>query len=157
MLNNLIPWTRTLVTSTTAAATGNSGAIDFPDDLHSAAFIFDVTAASGTSPTLDFAIQVTPDDGTTFYTAFRPAQIVAAAIHRLVACFFGGSGNTGTTGTNASSGNAIVIANTGGALSAGSPISKKIRVLWTIGGTNPSFTFAVHVIGRRATSIGSSY
>lgn len=137
-----------LVASAARTADGNSGSItDFPDNLHSAEFIVDVTAASGTSPTLDLAIENSPDEGTTFYTAFRWAQITGTGPRRLVVRLLASD-----AGGEAS----IPLDPTGGALSASCPLSKTIRVRWNIGGTNPSFTFAVHALGRHA-GVGVPY
>lgn len=43
-----------------------------------------VTAASGTSPTLNVAIEVSVDDGTTWYEAQTLTQITAAATQRVM-------------------------------------------------------------------------
>jgi hypothetical protein len=141
------PYDAILVASAAKTATGNSGNIDFPDDLDGALFIGDATTVTGTSPTMDLSIEVTPDRGTTFYEVFRFAQFTAAVKQQLIVSFRrlaeAGAVRTVTQGGT-------------GALNANCPISKIIRIKWTIGGTNPSFTFAVACIGARG-ALGVSY
>ena len=143
------PFIQATLASTTATATSTADFV-LPRDIHSGQFILDVTAASGTSPTLDIKIQTSPDGGTTYYDCFRFPQKTATAIERLVTGFFGDGTNTGTTGTNANSGNsATITATSTGALTTGVPINPdKMRVRYLIGGTNPSFTFKVFFLGR---------
>lgn len=144
MPNVLHPYVRNnIVASAARTADGNSGAVEVADDLHGGVFIVNVSASAGTSPTLDLAVEISPDEGTTFFTAFRFAQITATGTRRL-AVRFAADG----TGSEAS----IPADPTGGALSAGCPITKNIRFRWNIGGTSPSFTFAVHLVGQRLSS-----
>jgi len=117
-------------------ATFTSAVIEIPLG-ESYAFYLQVTAASGTSPTLDMAIQVTPDNGTTFYTAARFAQMTGVAIRRLQIQPMMGRGEAGTES---------VIADTGGALNANTIITRKIKYKATIAGTNPSFTYTLWVL-----------
>lgn len=137
--------TQTIVSSAARTATGNSGALELPlADCY--AFILDTAAGTGTSPTMDVAVQVTVDDGTTWYTAYRFAQATtAAAIRRLNVQGMLGRGEAGTE---------AAIAATGGALNANTVLTRKYRILWTIGGTNPSFTFAVHLISQPRQGAG---
>lgn len=143
-----IPYVASIKTTSAVAADAQSAAIEFPVDLHSGVFLLNITAASGTSPTLDLNIEITPDDGTTWFTAFRFAQQTAASKARVIAVFHGHATNTAVVVTNPNAGNAVALALTGGALSAGCPISRKIRANYDIGGTNPSFTFTLDFIGR---------
>lgn len=69
-----------------------------------------VTAASGTTPTLNAIIEDSVDGGTTWNTIGTFAQKVAA-------------------------GREVINITT--------PFTNTLRVSWTIGGTTPSFTFAV--------------
>ena len=100
-----------VVASAARTTTGTSSALDAPEgaDLVLSA---SVTAASGTTPTLDLSVEWSSDGGTTWYTA-DPADTItqftaaAARVKRFTA-----------KGT-------------------------EYRVRWTIGGTTPSFTFAV--------------
>jgi hypothetical protein len=125
-----------LVASAARTADGTSGAIELVSGLHSGVFILDGGTVTGTSPTLDLGIQVSPDNGTTFFTMWRFAQVTTAVKRRLAVKF-----------VVADAGSEALIDSadpTGGALSVGVPITKWIAVRWNIGGTNPSFTFAVH-------------
>lgn len=130
----------TIVTTTSTTFT-------MPVDLHSACFFLSVSAASGTSETLDVNIETSFDAGGTYFGVFRFAQVTTSATaRRLIACFFGGSGNTATTATNAGGGNEQVIATagTGGALSTGCPVEPRyMRIRAVVGGTNPSYTYLV--------------
>lgn len=140
----LRPGANRLVASTTAASTSNSGALDLPiADTYD--FIIECTAASGTTPTLDVAIQSSVDGGTTFYTMYRFAQITTTAKRRLNVQGMMGRGEAGTEAS---------IADTGGALNANAILTRKIRIVWTIGGTNPSFTFVVYALYMPRTTAG---
>jgi hypothetical protein len=128
-----------LVASAARIADGTSGALELVNGLHSGVFILVASAVTGTSPTLDLGIQVSPDNGTTFFTMFRFAQITSAVTRRLAVKF-----------VVADAGSEALIDSadpTGGALSVGVPITKWIAIRWNIGGTNPSFTFRVHFYG----------
>jgi len=126
---------RVWVASAARTATGNSGAL-YLQHANSHLFILDATTVTGTSPTADVAIQVTHDNGTTFYSVLRFAQVTAAAKRYLrIQGGHMGQGEAGAEGA---------IADTGGALANNVVLSKKVRFIWTIGGTNPSFTFAIN-------------
>ena len=124
----------TLVASAAKTATGNSGALTLPTgDLYT--FLVSVTAVTGTSPTMDIVFQNTPDDGTTWVNMpLRTSQITAARAE-----YF----SIPQTGI-AFAADSSVTAATGGILSENYVFSRKIRILWTIGGTSPSFTTAVY-------------
>ena len=80
-----------------------------------AVMFLDVTAASGTSPTLDVKIQTSPDNGTTWFdegTAFTQAVAATKEIKKIT--------NFGDI----------------------------IRAVCTIGGTTPSFTFSLKMVGK---------
>lgn len=100
-----------VVASAARTTTGTSSALDAPEgfDLVLSA---SVTAASGTTPTLDLSVEWSSDGGTTWYTAdpvdtFTQITTTAARVKRFT-----------VKGT-------------------------EYRVRWTVGGTTPSFTFAV--------------
>ena len=99
----------TVVTSAARTATGNSGTLSGYGGATTLRAQLDVTAASGTTPTLDVKIQDTLD-GTNWndLVAFTQATATTREI------------KTVTT-----------------------PFSDRLRVLYTIGGTTPSFTFSV--------------
>lgn len=137
MQSNLLrPKGMTIQASVTKAATYTGTAFEIPL-AESYAFIINVTAASGTTPTLDVAYQVTVDEGTTWFTALRHAQITTTSIRRLQVQPSLGKGEAGTE---------AAIANTGGALNANTILTRKMRTVWTIGGTNPSFTAAQYLL-----------
>jgi hypothetical protein len=97
------------VASAARTTTGNSGAVACDKGLQ-VNLMVDVTAASGTTPTLDLTVEWSMD-GVNFGAAQTPeafTQITAATVRRLLqfpvrAPFF--------------------------------------RLVWTVGGTTPSFTF----------------
>ena len=140
---------RKLLSSTTAAATASTSAIVFPSDWIGGKFYFDVTAASGTSPTLDFSIETTIDDGTTWIVCWRSAQITSAADYEIQTFW----GPNSTSDTDYHTGR-VALATTGGVISLPTPISDKIRITYTIGGTNPSFTFSVSFLPWRKIAGG---
>lgn len=135
-----------LVSSSARVATGNSGALSWPDDAADAVFLLSCSAASGTSPTLDVVIQVTNDDGTTWFGDQRFAQLTSATSRTIKML-------TRRVEAQAAA-EAATLAATGGASVANGPLSQKIRVLWTIAGTNPSFTFSVVAFGNRGLGFG---
>lgn len=134
------PYVATLVTSAARTSTSYSDVIDFPDNLSDLSFYLISGAGTGTSPTLDVAIEVTVDDGTTFIPRFKFTQVTTGAVKYVIDVKASRTAEAGAHST---------LAYTGSAVAANAPISKKIRVYWTVGGTNPSFTFAVYCIGNR--------
>ena len=139
----------TLVSTTTAAATSNSGYINFPVDYIGGSFYFDVTAASGTSPTLDFSIACPVGTTPLDVIRWRSAQISTAADYEITTFF----APTQTSDTDVHTGR-VGLAATGGVISLPAPITERIKITWTIGGTNPSFTFAVYFIPWRVLPAG---
>ena len=146
MAENLLPpYAATLVASTTYTATTSSALLTLPlADSYS--FILDTTAASGTSPTMDVAIQINPDGaGTTMYSVLRFAQVTGTNQQRITVQPIQGRGEAGTQ---------AALADTGGAASANQPLTSKIKVKFTLGGTSPSFTAIVWVVAQiRATAV----
>lgn len=102
---------REVVASAARTATGNSGALRLPSPARSASLLLDVTAASGTTPTLDVSVEWSHDGGTT-WAASQPTdtftQITAA----------------------------------GKAVKRFDVKGPDYRIVWTIGGGTPSFTFS---------------
>jgi len=116
-----------VVASAARTASGQSGTLDCQDAENMAyekptevvasaaenlSLLVDVTAVTGTTPTLDLSVEWSSDNGTTWFkadTADTLAQITAA---KKTAKRF-------------------------------SALASWFRVVWTIGGTTPSFTFAV--------------
>lgn len=127
---------------TALAATANSGAIEFPV-APSYMFILDVAAGTGTSPTLDIAIQVSPDStgGTTgtWYTVGRFGQVTGSAVKSFKMV------RNGLAYGEAAFVQAI--ADTGGAVDKNFVFTRYVRILETVGGTNPAFaTYKLWVI-----------
>lgn len=122
---------KVLRASAAATSTGNTDL--FQVSAFSAAdILLDVTAASGTSPTLDLYIQKRLPDSSTWQDIAHFAQ------------------NTGSAGKQilsfVSSGNSIAAVQTD-ALTVNTVkttlIGAEWRVRWVVGGTSPSFSFAV--------------
>lgn len=125
------------VTVTAAAATASTAAIDMGlGDCF--AIIVDVTTATGTSPTCDIVVQ-SALDGTNYKDLpLRFTQKTAAAIEHLN--FRLGLGNNEVA-------LAQVAADTGGQLAKNCLFDPhKIKLKYTIGGTNPAFTFTAYII-----------
>lgn len=135
----LHPYVKLVQAATTAAATAAGTTRDFPDDLAGGAFYVICSAASGTTPTFDMAFQTSPDGGTTWMVFGKMAQRSAAGTWRWKVSF---------KPVN-EAGAESVMALTGSAVVVNAPIAKHIRCYYTIGGTNPSFTFTVWFIGYR--------
>ena len=125
---------KVLVASAAVTATANSGALTLPiADIYT--FVVNVTTVTGTTPTLDIVFQNTPDDGTTWINMpMRTAQLTAASAN-----YFN------LPASRAAIADSNATAATGGILSKNYIPSRKIRILYTVGGTNPSFTFGVYM------------
>lgn len=109
-----ITWTGSterIVASAARTTTGNSGAIPGFGPARTLRAQLDVTAASGTGPTLNAVIEDSLD-GTNWNAVGTFAQKTAA-------------------------GREVINVTT--------PFADQLRVTWTLGGTSPSFTFAVDV------------
>lgn len=105
--------------ATARTATGNGTAITLPDDIAELFIGLDITAVSGTSPTL--VLQVQQQDANGVW------QTLAAT----------SSLNTVTTATLHLPAGSFVLLGGG-----------QMRIRWVIGGTTPSFTFRVGIHGR---------
>lgn len=135
----------TFLASAARTTTANSGAIQIPEGASSIMFLVETTTTpSGTSPTLDLAIQISPDAGTTWLGVSRFAQITSKTSRFLIQPFVG-QNVVGTEGVTEANWEMATAAATGGALVQPSVVPAQMRVLATIGGTNPSLTF--YVIG----------
>lgn len=99
------------VASAAVTTTGNSGALTGYGAAATLRAQLNVTAASGTTPTLDVLIEDSLDGGVTWNTVGTFAQKTAVAREVV---------------------NITV------------PFADTLRVRWTVAGTTPSFTFAVH-------------
>lgn len=114
--------------ATTATVTGTSFTLPIADAYLA---VLDVGAATGTSPTLDVALQHSPDNGTSWYTVEKFAQVTATGQRQLSFSPNVALAQAATEGA---------IANTGSAVAANAPIIySNCRILMTVGGTTPSF------------------
>lgn len=140
----LSPFSKFIVAAgTVVTVTGNSANITLPA-ADSYTFIQDVTAAAGTTETLDTAIQITPDGGTTWYSVLRFAQVTTSANQqRITIQPLQGRGEAGST---------AVLADTGGAANANQPLSVLIRFKYTITGTAPSYTLGIVMFAQPRTT-----
>ncbi len=129
--------TKQLVASQAYTSSANSGVIVINDlDLSNLNLELVCTAASGTSPTLDVVFQQSLDGGTTFLDVARFAQLTASAANNSYIKLSAG----GTDAVVGVVGDGTIAASALGL----SLVSNAWRVKWTIGGTTPSFTFAVN-------------
>lgn len=142
---------KVLVSASTVTATANSAAFALPL-ADSYALFLNVTAASGTTPTLDVVLQTSPDGGTTWLNLpLRSQQFTTTGQGYIRFQPTLGLGESATAGT---------VAATGGALAQNTPFigavnttvlgaSQQIptvRFLLTISGTTPSFTYTAYCI-----------
>lgn len=102
------------------------------DHYTSADIFLTVTAASGTSPTLNVYIQKLSPDGSTWQDVASCAQAVTTGNQSFTAISNSTAPFTPTDATLAAA--SLKLAQMGNTW----------RVKWVIGGTNPSFTFAVY-------------
>lgn len=127
-------------------ADGSGSVIVVPDGYTRGRFLLDVTAASGTTPTLNVYVQneilppvaanlvVDAPTGTKFYNDFI-SFTQATAIGRWFASVVEAS-NFAAVAQDA--------ALTAGTVRSG-PLGSYWRVKWDVGGTSPNFTFSVSV------------
>jgi hypothetical protein len=137
---NIIPVRQVSVSA--AAATATSSAVNggIADEY---TVCVNITAASGTSPTMDIVMQHSIDGGTTYVNApVRFAQMTATGVHYAV--FRNGVGEGGEAAFNQA-----LVADTGGALTKNFVFDgRNLKFKYTIGGTNPSFTFTINVMSK---------
>lgn len=108
-----------LVASGARTTSGDTGPLHGYGPMQSLIIQSAVSAASGTSPTLDVVVEDTVDGGATWNIVhtFAQATAVGSAVARI-----------------------------------STPFSNTIRVRWTVGGTTPSFTFAVDSYAEASTA-----
>lgn len=135
---------RIVVADSARTSTDNSGTLkdtaqSLPMYPANIVLILDCDTVTGTSPTLDLTFEMSPDGGTTWFVHSAFTQVTAAA--ELVARFrnYVGPGDAAIEGTESGAGTFI-----------NCPYGQDHRFQWTIGGTNPSFTFAVYGIFQQA-------
>ena len=129
----------TAYTTTTTSAAFAIGVADTYD------LIFNCTAATGTSPTVDPVLQTSVDGGTTYVNLpLRCTQITAAGVRHLV--FRLGLGLNEVALENSA-------ADTGGTLAKNCVFDPNfMKVKFTVGGTNPSVTIQVFLAAVPAAS-----
>lgn len=134
----------TIVVAASGAVTasGNSGAVLIQPGLPVQVLTFEVavTAASGTTPTLDLYLQESLDGGTTFVDLAHLAQITAALTNPTRVSFAARELTQASDAIHAGVGDATTSA---GQLSGLPLVSNVVRAKWVVGGTTPSFTMAV--------------
>lgn len=117
----------------TSSGTGVASNPSGIEEFYSALFFLNVTAVSGTVPTLQVYVQMRLPDGIAWQDIVSFTLVTAA-----------GKQVAGVTPNGAFT----PIAQQVGALAPGSvnnlPLGEVFRIQWVIGGTAPSFTFAVY-------------
>jgi hypothetical protein len=129
-----------LVASAAVTTSSNSGnlkntSLAFPI-CEAAAIILDVTALAGVSGvTLDVDIQTSPDNGTTWYTAFEFANVATSTAQRRLDIRDSGIGITevGFEGD----------IKTAAAIKNNTVLTQDIRIRWRPNGSGATTTFAV--------------
>jgi hypothetical protein len=136
------PVTRQIVTGLVVAAPMSTPLFNIPNDLQEMRLVIQVTAASGTTPTLDAALQDSPDQGTTWiYTGNKFAQMIAVDMRQISLSRL----RQASQAAAEFSGNVPAIA--AAAAAASGPIARQARINFQTGGTTPSFTVNVFLIG----------
>lgn len=130
------PLIKTLVSSTAYTTTTTSSAFAIPL-AETYQIVINATAVTGTSPTLDAQLSTSVDKGTTYITLpLRSTQITAAG--KSVMVFKLGLGGNEVALES-------VAAATGGTLAKNCVFDPDyMKVVFTIGGTNPSVTAVVY-------------
>lgn len=147
----LNPLNIVLVASTTVTANGTSSELNIPQGYRAAILLLNVSAVSGTSPTLDVKIQdvLTPagtaavfasPNGTKVYddfAAFTQMTGTGSSVVRVNPSAFTATGAVATTG----------LALADGTLTAGAGKVGAIGLIWrfkyVLTATTPSFTFSI--------------
>lgn len=123
-----------LISKTLYGTDGESDTIVGTDKYTSCIIQVKIAAHAGTSPTLNVYLQQLAADGTTWYDIASMTQITTVD-GSFMQSFVGGA--------------AVGFAVTDGSLAAGStkavPMGGKQRIKLDFGGTNPQYTFSVHI------------
>jgi len=127
-----------MVASAAQISTGNSAAFPVPT-MSMLMVAVDITAVSGTTPTMGIYLQVSDDGGTTWFDMPYDLQLTFAAAAADVTAF---TARRNINGSALAAGTAKYLA-----------IYKEIpgdtvRLAWVIGGTTPSFTFSASAVGK---------
>lgn len=135
------PGSNLLVASNTVTATGNSAQFVMPyADAYR--LILVTSAGSGTTPTFDAVLQDSPDGGTTWVNLPLKFTQLTGAGNAYIIFKMVGLSDAATAGT---------ALGTGAAEAVNTPVNvRNVRLAFTIGGTTPSFTYALYanMVGR---------
>lgn len=148
-------FTKSIASVSTFNASGIIGAAFTLAAADSYSFILDVGTLTGTSPTLDVELEISPDGGTTYYAWARFAQVTAAGVRRLTLQPIQGRGEAGTEAATTTHGTGALSANVPmptGFVGATAPVFQ----FWgQVGGTSPSAaTIKIWVVAQvRATAV----
>lgn len=118
-------------TTSSVTATGEFSLTTFSNTL----LKLSCTAASGTSPTLNVYLQGTPDRGTTWVDVVSFTQLAASSANSYYANL--GSGGDSKVSAAFTSGSATT------ATVSAPLISRQYRVIASVAGTGPSFTWSL--------------
>lgn len=135
------PYVKKLLSAVAVTASASSATLTMPNDLEDFLIILDVTYTSGTTATLDTVLEVSPDNGTTFYMHSRYAQVTTSSAKRILSI-----SRRRHAGQAASE---YADANTGGAAANNGPIPQNFRFRFTTSGTNPTYAVTAWLIGNR--------
>jgi hypothetical protein len=113
---------QTVLAQTSAAVTssGSTGRLNVENGVSTLAVNVNVAAVAGTSPTLNVYLEGLDAVGN-WYLLWQPAQITVA----------------GSVPTSVGPGCATNVV-----------VPPSVRFRWVLGGTSPSFTFSVSIVGR---------
>jgi len=109
------------VASAARTTSSQTSAIFFGSAPETINLFVDVTAVSGTSPSLTVSLEVSPDGGTTWYEAKAGAALTAVGKQTIVATVY----------------------------DTDVPLTSLYRIKWAITGTTPSLTFSVDTYTTR--------
>ena len=144
-------YTKLIYSATTFNATANTPTFTLPVG-ESYSFILDVGTPSGTSETMDAALQISPDGGTTWYDWARFAQVTTSVVsRRLNLQPLQGRGEAGSE--------AVITAAATGAINTNVPmpigVTNACRFALTLGGTTPSYATVKiwMVVSARAAAV----
>jgi len=144
MADIIVPYTRVLLDTTSVITTGqvNGTAFAWPADIDYGTFYFDFAYTSGAT-TLDVAIEVSPDGGTTWFKRIAPTQFATTSIKYAIDHNFSHH-TVGAIATVTQNSTTLLT----GALVADCPFPKDVRVSYQGGGTQV-VTIKVWFVGRR--------
>ena len=131
-----------------AAGTSNSTAFTLPW-VDAWRFILIANTLTGTTPTFDGVLQDSPDGGITWVNLpLRFSQITTAGGQSYIIAKPIGFADAASAG---------VVAATGGALAANTPVNvQNVRLFITAGGTAPAFTYTLYVNSVQRGNTGSA-